>query len=51
MPAGQHDDLGVSLAMLAWAAQQIHLNAWQRPIFEAHQPRRRRKEAGWPSFV
>jgi hypothetical protein len=37
--------------MLAWAAQHIHLNAWQRPIFDSHQPRKQRKEYGWSSFV
>jgi hypothetical protein len=50
-PPGQHDDLAVSLAMLAWAAQHIHLNAWQRPIFDAHRPRRQRQELGWGPFV
>ena len=50
-PAGQHDDLGMSLAMLAWAAQHLHLNAWQRPIFDAHRPRKQRQEYGWSSFV
>ena len=34
-PPEQHDDLGMSLAMLAWAAQHVHLNAWQQPIFDA----------------
>jgi hypothetical protein len=50
-PPGQHDDLGVSLAILAWAAQHLHLNAWQQPIFDAHRPRRQRKDYGWSSFV
>ena len=39
-PPEQHDDLGMSLAMLAWAAQHVHLNAWQQPIFDAHRPRK-----------
>ena len=32
-PSGQHDDLAMSLAMLAWAAQHLHLECWTRPIF------------------
>jgi len=39
-PPGQHDDLGISLAMLSWATKHLHFNAWVRPIFDAHQPRR-----------
>jgi len=27
-PSGQHDDLGISCAMLAWAAQHPHLRNW-----------------------
>ncbi len=42
-PSGQHDDLAVSLAMLAWAAQHLDLDYWTRPIFDAHRPRRRRE--------
>jgi hypothetical protein len=38
--SGQHDDLAISLAMLAWAAQHLHLESWTRPIFDAHRPRR-----------
>jgi hypothetical protein len=37
-PAGQHDDLGMSPAMLAWAAQHVHLNGWQQPIFLGQRP-------------
>lgn len=40
-PSGQHDDLAISLAMLAWAAQHLHLDYWTRPIFDAHRPRRK----------
>ena len=42
-PSGQHDDLAMSLAMLAWAAQHLDLDYWTRPIFDAHRPRRRRE--------
>jgi hypothetical protein len=39
-PLGQHDDLAMSLAMLAWAARHPHLIYWMRPIEDAHRPRR-----------
>jgi hypothetical protein len=49
--AGQHDDLAMSLAMLAWAAQHLHFDEWTRPIFDAHRPRRSRpapiNSLGW----
>jgi hypothetical protein len=47
---GQHDDLGISLAMLVWAARHPHLPFWMR----AFESRRRRSpgpklsgSAGW----
>ncbi len=42
-PSGLHDDLAMSLAMLAWAAQHLHLDYWTRPIFDAHRPQRPRQ--------
>jgi hypothetical protein len=48
---GQHDDLGVSLAMLAWFGQHLHLNHWQQPILDAHRPRAQKQKFGWSSFV
>ncbi len=50
-PSGQHDDLGISLAMLAWAAQHLHFDAWTRPVFDAHRPRRPRQTYGWGAFT
>jgi hypothetical protein len=50
-PSGQHDDLGISLAMLAWATQHLHLDHWTRPIFNAHQPRPKRDKFGWKAFT
>ena len=50
-PSGQYDDLGISLAILAWAAQHVHLDYWQRPIFDAHRPPRPQQEFGWSSFI
>ena len=37
---GQHDDLGISFAMLCWAAQHPHLSQWMRNIEASHRPRR-----------
>ena len=34
-PSGQHDDLGISCAMLAWAATHPHLPAWVRELLSA----------------
>jgi len=34
-PSGQHDDLGISCAMLAWAATHPHLSAWVRELLSA----------------
>ena len=31
-PSGQHDDLGISCAMLAWAATHPHLPTWVREL-------------------
>lgn len=39
--AGQHDDLGMSCAMLAWAARHPHLEAWTRNVADTRRPRRR----------
>ncbi len=50
-PSGQHDDLAMSVAMLAWAAQHLHLDSWTRPIFDAHRPRRSRQTHGWGAFT
>ena len=49
-PSGKHDDLAISLAMLAWAAQHVHFDSWTRPIFDAHRPRKPRQKpnsAAW----
>jgi len=32
-PAGLHDDLGISCAMLAWAAKHQHLETWLRNLY------------------
>jgi hypothetical protein len=38
-PAGQHDDLGISLAMLAWAARHPHLPTWMGGVAARHKPK------------
>lgn len=42
-PTGHHDDLGISCAMLAWAARHPHLEAWLRNLHAALRPRKRRE--------
>ena len=38
---GQHDDLGISCAMLNWAARHPHLDVWMGNMMAARRPRRR----------
>jgi len=38
--SGHHDDLGISCAMLAWAAGHPHLQDWFRAVEAARRPRR-----------
>jgi hypothetical protein len=46
-PSGQHDDLGISCAMLAWAARHLHLESWMRNLQAALRPRRPRETFNW----
>ena len=39
-PPGKHDDLGISCAMLAWAARHPHLEVWIRNLEAMRRPRR-----------
>jgi hypothetical protein len=49
---GQHDDLGISCAMLAWAARHPHLSYWMDTALAARRPRRPRKDQyDWKAFV
>jgi hypothetical protein len=43
-PPGQHDDLGISCAMLAWAGRHPHLSAWVRSVEIARRPPRPRPQ-------
>lgn len=44
-PPGQHDDLGISCAMLAWAAQHPHKPYWHTT--SAPKPRIKRDTSNW----
>jgi hypothetical protein len=49
-PPGHHDDLGISCAMLAWAARHPHLPYWANTAMSARRPRRSRpppSPLGW----
>jgi hypothetical protein len=48
-PSGQHDDLGISCAMLAWAARHLHLPVWVRALEPP--PRLQGSEYGWGAFT
>jgi hypothetical protein len=39
-PPGQHDDLGISCAMLTWAARHRDLSHWVNAAWSARRPRR-----------
>jgi hypothetical protein len=46
---GQHDDQGISCAMLAWAARHPHLQGWMHAF---PRPRiRRPQQYGWGAFT
>jgi hypothetical protein len=50
--SGQHDDLGISCAMLLWAARHRDLHRfWVRPIEDRHRSRSKGKEYNWGAFV
>jgi hypothetical protein len=49
-PPGQHDDLGISCAMLAWAARHPHLRSWvdmAMPAPRPSMPRPKFSSAAW----
>jgi hypothetical protein len=50
-PPGQHDDLGISCAMLAWAARHPHLNEWVRTAMSARRPRKPRQTYSMKAFT
>jgi hypothetical protein len=50
-PAGQHDDLGISCAMLAWAARHRHLETWLRNLYATVRPRKPREKFNWAAVT
>jgi len=50
-PPGHHDDLGISCAMLAWAARHPHLDLWLRNLQAARRPRKPATSFGWRAFT
>jgi hypothetical protein len=49
--SGQHDDLGISCAMLNWAARHPHLDYWMGNLAAARRPRPPRQTHGWGAFT
>jgi hypothetical protein len=50
-PPGRHDDLGISCAMLVFAARHPHLPYWTNTVLASRRPRPRGREYGWKAFV
>jgi len=50
-PQGQHDDLGISCAMLAWAAQHPHLREWVRISEQSRRPRKPSPQVSWAAWT
>jgi hypothetical protein len=49
---GQHDDLGISCAMLNWAARHPHLDYWMGNMMAARRPRRRpQPKISWAAWT
>jgi hypothetical protein len=48
---GHHDDLGISCAMLAWAARHLHLTSWLRNLEVALRPRKPREKFNWAAVT
>ena len=50
-PSGKHDDLGISCAMLAWAARHPHLDHWVGSGLARRRPPKPRQTIGWSAFT
>jgi hypothetical protein len=50
-PPGQHDDLGISCAMLVWAARHPHLSGWVQITETARRPRTPRPKISWQAWT
>lgn len=49
--SGRHDDLGISLAMLGWAARHKHLDSWVRNFEITRRPRRHPDKRSWAAWT
>jgi hypothetical protein len=50
-PPGQHDDLGISCAMLVWAARHPHLRGWVQITETARRPRTPGPKISWQAWT
>ena len=50
-PDGQHDDLGISCAMLAWAARHPHLSEWIRISQRSRIIRKPKPPVSWAAWT
>ena len=50
-PPGQHDDLGISCAMLTWAARLPHLSGWVQITEAARRPHTPRPKMSWQAWT
>lgn len=50
-PRGQHDDLGISCAMLAWAARHPHLREWVRISEQSRRIRKPKAPVNWAPWT
>jgi hypothetical protein len=50
-PPGQHDDLGLSCAMLVWAARHPHLRGWIQITETAGRPRTPGPKISWQAWT
>jgi len=50
-PPGQHDDLAISCAMLAWAARHRHLPEWVRISEQSRIIRKRKAPTSWAAWT
>ncbi len=50
-PPGQHDDLGISCAMLAWAARHPHLSSWMGSLERSRVYRKKRPPVSWAAWT
>jgi hypothetical protein len=48
---GQHDDLGISCAMLVWAAQHPHLEHWVGIMRVSQRPKLKRRPFNWKAVT